>query len=305
MDVVANGPPYGGLLYVAPSKGYAASTYFDLNTYDWIDVPSDYPLRYSMGYSASLPAAVLFVQSMSPVSYVNTFLGQGFASRGYEVICLVYSYDIYGAAGNTSALATVFPTQSLYALQSVIFQRLAEAADTLDPDLTTSVINAASSSLNSANCSLAPNCIAINRTACSTVPQTCGSCFDGYLGIAGPANAPCKLSSALRPTGSSCNRDVDCVSHLCLKGICNLSAKLCPANCTSHVHGVCVYVDGNGLPLDFCDANDLSCQAKCSCRADWFGSDCSLSRDQYETVVTMREKMCASFYAATLIQVLF
>ena len=79
-----------------------------------------------------------------------------------------------------------------------------------------------------------------------------------------------------------------------------MSAKPCPANCTSYVHGECDYEDKNGLPLDFCDANELS---KCSCRVGWYGRDCSLTWDQYETVVTMREEMCASYYAATLIQV--
>ena len=302
VSIVANGPPYGGSLSVSPSEGYALSTMFYYNTYDWIDSPSDYPLQYSMGYYSS-EAQVLFVRSLNPIAYVNTFLGQGLASADYATECVAYSSDIYGATAKASSKVIVLPTKSLNALQSALSQQLDEAEATLNPDLTFSVVNAASLSLNAANCSLAPDCASLNRTLCSTVAQTCGICFDGYLGVAGPANTPCKLSSALRRTGSLCLSDTDCVSHSCKKGKCGLSAKQCPANCTSHAHGECMYGDGNGLPRDFCDANDLTCQSKCSCYAGWYGSDCSLSRDQYETVVDMREKMCISYYAATLVQV--
>ena len=43
---------------------------------------------------------------------------------------------------------------------------------------------------------------------------------------------------------------VDCISHLCMKGIRFGLAKLCPANCT-HMHAECVYEDGNSLPVEF------------------------------------------------------
>ena len=302
-SIVTNGPPYGGSLSVSPLEGYAASTYYLLSTYDWIDAPSDYPLQYSMGYYSSSAASVLFVQSLNQMSYISTYLGQGLASAGYEVMCVAYSSDIYGATANASAAVKVFPPQSLDALQSALSQQLDVAEATLDPDLTSAVVNAASLSLNSANCSLAPDCTSLNRTPCSFVVQTCGSCIDGYLGIEGPGNTPCKLGSALLSIGSSCLSHSDCVSHSCLKGICTLSAKLCPNNCTSNAQGVCVYEDGNGHPLDFCDANDLSCQSKCSCHQGWFGRDCSLTGEKYQSVVGMREQMCASYYSATLVQV--
>ena len=303
LSIIGNGPPYGGSLSVSPVTGYAAITNFHINTYDWIDVLSDYPLQYSMGYSSSSAGPVLYVQSISQLSYVDTYLGQGLDSKGYKVTCIVYSSDIYGATANASTSVIVFPTPSLDALQSALTQRLDEAGATLNPDLTSSVVNAASLSLNAANCSLAPDCTSRNRTPCSTVAHTCGPCIAGYLGVDGPANTPCKLSNALRSTGSSCFSHSDCVSHLCLKGICRLSAKQCPGNCTSQAHGECVYEDGNGYPLVFCEANDLYCQSKCSCHEGWYGVDCSLTWNQYETVAGMREKMCASYYAASLIQV--
>ena len=303
LNVVANGPPYGGSLSVSPLKGYAAATYFSFSTYDWIDSPSDYPLQYSMGYYYSSTSSVLFVQSSSQVSYTSTYLGQGLVSTGYEVVCVVYSSDIYGAMANTTTAVIVFAFLSLHTLKSALSQRLDEAAATLNPDLTSSVVNAVSLSLNAANCTLAPDCMSLNRTLCTTVAQTCGDGLNGFLGVDGPSNSPCKLSTALRTTGSSCLSDSDCVSHSCVKGICGLSAKQCSANCTSHVRGVCVYVDVNGLPLDFCDANDLTCQSKCSCHAGWYGIDCSWNREQYETVVGMREKMCVSYYLASQLQV--
>ena len=224
-------------------------------------------------------------------------------STGYKVMCVVYSSDIYGATANTSTTVIVFPTPSLDALQTAIFLRLDEAEVTLNPDLTSSVANAASLTLNAANCSLAPDCASLNRIPCSSVAQTCGPCLDGYLGLDGPANTPCNLSSVFRSTGSSCNSDSDCVSHLCAKGICRLSVKQCPANCTSYANGQCVFVDGNGLSLNFCDANDLYCRSKCSCHDGWYGIDCSWTWDQYGMILGMREKICASYYTASLIQV--
>ena len=303
VNIVANGPPYGGLLSVTPSEGYALSTLFYYNTYDWIDAPSDYPLQYSMGYYSSSTGPISIVQTMNQMSYTTSYLGQGLVSMEYEISCVVYCADVHEATASISVAVTVFPSRSLDDLRSAMYQQLGEAEATLNPDLTSSVVNAVASSLNSANCTLSPNCSTLNRAPCSLVAQTCGDCVPGYLGIAGPANTPCKLSSALRPTGSSCLSDSDCVSHSCTKGTCTLSAKLCPANCTSHTQGDCVDEDGNGLPIKFCDANDLSCQAKCLCHAGWYGIDCSLTWDHYETVVGMREQMCASYYAATLVQV--
>ena len=304
-SIVGNGPPYGGMLSVSPSEGYVFSTIFYFNTFEWVDVPSDYPLQYTMGYFPTSIATVFFVQHRNPLSYVNTYLGQGLVSSGYEVTCIVYTSDIYGATANATTAVLVFPSQSVHSLRSTMYQLLADAEATLNPDLTSSVVNAVASHLNSANCTLALNCIVLNRTTCSSVAQTCGPCIDGYLGIAGPSNTPCQLGTALRPAGSSCLRDSDCITHRCIIGICRLSSKLCPSNCTSAWHGNCVHVDGNGVPVDFCDANNLNCQSKCSCHVGWYGSDCSLTWEQYETNAVMREKMCASYYTASFIQVCF
>lgn len=40
-------------------------------------------------------------------------------------------------------------------------------------------------------CSGAPDCMALNREPCTTVRNTCGSCFRRHLGQEGFSNDPC------------------------------------------------------------------------------------------------------------------
>lgn len=64
----------------------------------------------------------------------------------------------------------------------------------------------ASSSLNAANCTAAPDCEALNRDDCGAnglrEENTCGECISGTVGVLGPHNSPCVDEAALDPSCS-------------------------------------------------------------------------------------------------------
>ena len=56
-----------------------------------------------------------------------------------------------------------------------------------------STINNVAAVLGVVDCSGAPACGVLNRQGCIIVANTCGSCFDGFFGIVGPSNTPCRM----------------------------------------------------------------------------------------------------------------
>lgn len=68
------------------------------------------------------------------------------------------------------------------------------------------VLDVASSSLNAANCTAAPDCEALNRDDCGSnglrEDNTCGECMSGTIGVLGPHNSLCINEAALDPSCS-------------------------------------------------------------------------------------------------------
>ncbi|CAN0557719.1 unnamed protein product, partial [Ectocarpus sp. 8 AP-2014] len=54
--------------------------------------------------------------------------------------------------------------------------------------------------LNAANCTVAPDCAALNRDDCGTdglrEDNTCGECVSGFAGVVGPHNSLCVDTTA-------------------------------------------------------------------------------------------------------------
>ena len=61
--------------------------------------------------------------------------------------------------------------------------KLDDAFKSNNVDSINQCVNIAASSINTANCTLAPDCISLNRTLCSAVSHTCGPCLLGFIGI--------------------------------------------------------------------------------------------------------------------------
>mgnify|MGYP001215622633 CR=1 FL=1 len=45
--------------------------------------------------------------------------------------------------------------------------------------------------LTKVDCSAAPDCVELNRYACSNIENSCGECIEGYLGETGQVNSLC------------------------------------------------------------------------------------------------------------------
>ncbi|CAM9372754.1 unnamed protein product, partial [Sphacelaria rigidula] len=61
--------------------------------------------------------------------------------------------------------------------------------------VSTQVLDAACSTVNSANCTMSPDCAALGRGNCGTDgsrhDNTCGECLSGYTGVFGLDNSEC------------------------------------------------------------------------------------------------------------------
>jgi hypothetical protein len=61
--------------------------------------------------------------------------------------------------------------------------KLDDAYKSNNVDSINQCVNIVASSINTANCTLAPDCMSLNRTLCSAVSHTCGPCLHGFIGI--------------------------------------------------------------------------------------------------------------------------
>lgn len=84
------------------------------------------------------------------------------------------------------------------------------------------VLDVASSTLNAANCTAAPDCEALNRDECGAnglrEENTCGECLSGTVGVLGPHNSLCVNEAALDPSCSD-GIEVCCDSNIPSTGV--------------------------------------------------------------------------------------
>ena len=283
---------------VKPQVGRAFNTSFFLYTYLWVDDIDDYPLGYVLSYYSVSPTSQVFLKAIDSTVYANAVIGQGASSLGYRITCLAFASDVYGCAANASRAIVVRPPENTAALAAAAKSAMNDALATGDSAAVGLVIGAATMSLNSANCSALPApCSKINREACSTVANTCGPCLPGYIGQSGSFNVPCGMASSFRRIGASCDSNSQCFSGFCQNGFCATLPLLCANNCTGH--GICIYTDMQKAIIPTCAIGNPYCSAACVCKAGFFGSDCKLSRAEFDSVRATRELFCESL-AATL-----
>ena len=130
-------------------------------------------------------------------------------------------------------------------------------------DVVYGVVSATMSVVNSANCTLAPNCTLLHREKCASVDHTCGECSTGYSGVLGWSNIACYNSSSEgvasrrrlseqrehRYLQTSCTMDDDCEGFaVCMATTnfgftsfhCAVPPKTCPNDCSGQ--GSCKFV---------------------------------------------------------------
>ena len=158
-----------------------------------------------------------------------------------------------------------------------------------------------STSLNSVNCSLAPDCQSLNREECFSTTHSCGRCVDGFIGEDGDGNSQCysAASNALEP--ADCLSDSDCVpfTQYCADdGVCAFQEKSCPLDCSGQ--GECRKEDlSSGEIIGTCLINDVTCAPVCVCSAGFSGSGCAATDDELRQRQSTRAKMIAALRNAS------
>lgn len=312
LTIVMNRPPTGGVFYVNPSSGIALTTSFHLKTSAWVDDVDDFPLIYTMMYSAA-PGDKTIVKSASVITNVNAFLGQGFQSYDFMVTCAMTVVDLYGGVSSLSSDVKVEPMTVFTGVKD----DLSAALSSVSIERVSQIVGAVTNAVNTVNCPPISKCVLFNREPCTIIPGTCGECLPGYEGIVGPANALCiatsenaqgELQSKGRRleseslsqmvyNGGLCRKNTNCISGWCFRGRCRETYKTCPNDCTYNLirqnyNGDCIFLNANGQQVNDCPLGNTFCTATCSCKQNFYGQDCSLSRSTFIQRLDLRAVLC-------------
>jgi hypothetical protein len=304
VTVLMNTPPSGGSLSVSPTTGVALTDKFFLSTHGWSDDVSDLPLSYVLSYYTVSSSSVTVVKNVDTTSYISSLVAQGLESLDYAVTCLGTAYDIYSGSGSTTTIVTVNPIANASMIADAAASAVSDALTAGNPSAVSQVVGAVAGAVNSVNCTVPVVCSSLNRDVCSTTPNTCGSCYADYIGADGDSNTACISetddSGRRRLTNNVCTVDTDCFLGSCEIGICQTTQKSCPNNCSQA--GNCLHLDANDDIVSSCPVTSSDCTAICNCTAGAYGSDCSLTWDEWTTKRDLRESMCASLYDTLDIQ---
>jgi hypothetical protein len=261
-----------------------------LLSFGWID--SDLPLFYEYKYSAD-KVSFATIQSRSELSYGPQMLPSGNSRYNYSIYVSSVIYDSLSAGTTVVRETVVRPPQSVVNVQSVLSELV---GDSNDLDSLKLAILASASIVNSVDCSAAPDCDALNRDPCTTVPNTCGNCKSpSYIGDTSFANSMCvvpKWNRLLRgehmESLSECSSDLECgLLRMCDKNTsrCLPMMKTCPNLCSGH--GRCIFVSklwfqDSYNELKECPIDDVDCTAICKCEFGYGGRSCFKSEEALE-----------------------
>jgi len=85
VTIVLNAPPTGGSFATLPTQGFALTTIFNFNAFNWFDDASDYPLKYEFFYYLKSDSAYVeshmdlhVVKSSDDLSYTTSYVAQVF-----------------------------------------------------------------------------------------------------------------------------------------------------------------------------------------------------------------------------------
>jgi hypothetical protein len=276
ITINVNSPPTPGSFTIQPMSGRELIDSFTFLCNQWID--ANLPLSYQFSY-LSLSGTKIVVRSSSIISFTSSKLPGG-SSRNGSVLCTADIFDSLTANSTASLPIYIVKAGDVKTIDASTFihTTLADAA-TVDDLMKGTAI--ASYLLNSANCSLSPNCSSLNRLPCYSTSHTCGSCLSSSLiGQKGDSNDKCYdplLSSSIS------------VDHQL--------RKVCAGNCSSHGHCIAYSALTNSLLTSFsslspipCYDGDLSCYMKCECDIGYQKSpNCEISDHQMEERSKLRE----------------
>ena len=251
VTVRVNSPPLPGRFFVTPDSGVELNDPFKFVASAWSD--QDIPFQYQFGY-LSTAGAYTVLSSKSQSAFGESQLPAGVESDGYVIVCVAEIFDSYLAASTAYDTVTVRKgaernsSETLQYIESIIGSGSASADGIKQSNALGAYL------LNSVNCSLAPNCAALNRADCFRTAHTCGDCVSSdFLGEEGDSNQACvavtafgsserRLSGRNGGSALACSYSSECIGfESCVNGLCAAPQKQCVGNCSGH--GTCVFVD--------------------------------------------------------------
>ena len=307
VTIIANEPPSGGTLTIAPNAGTAMSTVYVFQTAYWTDDEADYPINYVLSYYILTPGNQNIIKSSDSVQYASSILGQGLVSQNFRVTGVANASDVYGSYAVATTTTVVSPvtstlTQSIFGVvttaANVAFK---DAFRNQNPSQVSQIVDAALSTINLIDCTVPTPCASLNRVGCRYTPKTCGACMNGFVGPGGDSNILCNPSSNIvLPVGAVCSSNSTCVTNVCSRGVCQDVSKQCINSCSGA--GTCVFTDINRNVVNTCSILDKGCTASCVCNANAFGRSCVLPLNRYNELVSLRESLCINIYKTLAMQ---
>jgi hypothetical protein len=309
IEMKTNGPPVNGRVSVHPREGFGLETDFTIQTTDWEDDPSDYPLAYSFYFTAQPDNPPLTIVDQSPLASVTTNFPPGLTSFGRRIMIQAVVTDVHSGESVLTTNITVYYDPNVD-VTNYLNSHLQLAFAAHDSNAVFSTVNNVAMTVGLVNCSLISGgfCADLNRQNCYSTPQSCGSCLPGFVGIVGSSNALCfprdSNTTVQRGPGSACVNNSDCLYGACSPiAVCTVPTMSCPSsswNETCSGHGVCQYLDIAGQPSpEPCLITNVYCKATCYCDSGYGGSDCSLSPDKRLKRDINRGTLCGAITAVT------
>ena len=295
IQVSVVGTPGVGKFTVTPSTGYAIKTQFLLSVSRWQE--KELPLTYSFGFVTSRSNSAVLTPR-SELTYIKTML-----SGGGVVTCTVTGYNALNAFSLAYADATLLAREITVTDVDNMLSTVSTPGSAAPAEVKRAVA-IASASLNTVNCSRAPNCASLNRKKCAAVAHTCGVCMDGYMGDSdGAGNSLCFTAAVLSTPifTYGCSSDADCASSSLFCNVertCKLMSKSCPADCSGN--GECIMLDvAYGQVVAQCLLGDVTCEASCMCGEGFSGPSCSITAAEIESRRSTRISMVNMLKNAT------
>ena len=290
--------PTPGYFSVSPLSGTFFGTTFTYTASYWTTVPSAYPLSYTFGFVDSLGNNVN-INAMSASTSLSTYLPPGEISGDYMLTCYCVVSDVHHTTTLATATVRVTPSSSSTSLVNSIIENLFSSA-TESQDVSGLIATTALTSqyLNAVNCTGAPSCSLLNRQRCALRDHTCGDCYAGYAGAVGAKNDLCYSLSdrkMLLPDGTSCNRNSQCLSGICVNSSCSTAYKSCPNECSSN--GSCQVIKSSTRKQydGRCSVGDPTCEVVCVCFSGFSGSFCQYDKGTFSKRLKLRSSALAAF----------